>query len=375
MRGRSYSKGVRNVVLRPAEPRVQTTNPYARSKPLALVASGGRSMTVTVQKKKPKRIEGQGAEYTTKKVSYGQRPKNTLKNLTKFVKGNVSRTIFGIHTVSRFGGLQGANILSQVQTAPGAVLAAPLHVYDMTACINTRNGAIITPNNYWVLNFSNETTTATASWVNYGFAGLNMVLEESPNASSIVQNYPGPSSVLRWGQARMVFYAPTALPVKINVSIVQFLDEDLVPDNRTSATTVLNTRSTAWFQGYMKKKMFSPIETEQAGGFKGIKTLHSETFILNPKETTENEATRYKQLDIFKWFNRDCDYLWDQTVQTSDASSVPGLQNGGSQNTVHPKKRIFLMINGQAGLSTVNTATVHPSYDLVIRTQHEQLNA
>jgi len=125
----------------------------------------------------------------------------------------------------------------------------------------------------------------------------------------------------------------------------------------------------------MKKKMYNPIETTQALGFKGIKILNSETFIMNPKESTEATSTHYKQIDIFKWMNRKCTYNWNQDIGTGTSTDVPGFNLGETSTTVHPKARIFLMISGQSGLSAADTSTLHPSYDLVIRTCHEQLAA
>jgi len=331
-----------------------------------------KTSTRTIQRRRPKQVESQQNEYSASKVSYGRKPKNNFTNLSRFVRGNISRTVFGIHQVTRFGGTTGALKLTQTQATPGVVCYAPLHLYDLTGCVNTRAGSTVVPNSSWYLSFADETTTALATLNN---RSVNFSVEASPNSTSIVQNYPGPSSIMRWAQARMVFYAPTTVPSKIKVQIVQFIDQDLCPKNESASATVLNARASAWYQAYMKSSMLSPIETTQSLGFKGIKVLHSSTFILNPKESTEATSTHYKQLDIFKWMNRKCNYLWDQTVGTGIQSPLPAQNAGQNETTVHPRARVFLLISGQAGLSNADTITLHPSYDLVLRTQHEQLNA
>jgi len=377
-RSQGSSSGIRNVRvtrLSNGTANAGTVAPYARTKALVSINPKMRSGSQTKTKRKPKETSGQNSEYVAKKVSYGRKPKNDFANLSRFVRGNISRTVFGIHQVSRFGGLSGAVGLAQIQATPGVQVVTPVHMYDLTGCVNTRNGAINTPYTSWYLAFSNETSTATASLVSnvYRFA-----VESAPNATSIVQNYPGPSSIMRWAQAKMMFYAPTTVPSKISVQIVQFIDQDLEPDTRTNTPQVMTTRGTAWYQAYLKKLMFSPIETTQAGGFKGIKVLHSETFIINPKESTEPTSTHYKQLELFKWFNRKCSYDWDQTVQTSDLTATPAAELDQNQNTVHPKARIFLIIKGQSGYvanSLANDSTKQPSYDIVLRTAHEQLNS
>jgi len=374
-RGTSYSTGVRNVVVtsRPrASGAMSQTIPYARTQALVKVNPKMMSGSQTKPKRKPKQTQGQNSEFVAKKLSYGRKPKNNFANLSRFVRGNISRTVFGIHQVTRFGGTTGAIKLTQTQTTPGAVCYAPLHLYDLTSCVNAEGGSITVPNTSWFLSFANETTTAIATLNN---RSVNFAVEAAPNATSIVQNYPGPSSIMRWVQARMIFYAPTTVPSKIKVQIVQFTEEDLCPKNEVVGATVLNARASAWYQAYMKSAMLSPIETTQALGFKGIKVLHSETFIMNPKESTEATSTHYKQLDIFKWMNRKCNYIWNQSAGTGVQTPLPAQNAGNNETTVHPRARVFLLISGQAGLSSSDTITLHPSYDIVLRTQHEQLSA
>ena len=143
--------------------------------------------TLTVQKKK-KEVSGQNSEFTAKRVTYGSKPKNNFRNLARFVHQNVSRTVYGLHNVSRFGGSGGSMPLGQVQTALGAVLTAPLHAYELTGAVNSVNGIITAPTTAWQLEFSNETTSAVASWKTLS---QNLSTEYSPNTTTLVQNYPG----------------------------------------------------------------------------------------------------------------------------------------------------------------------------------------
>lgn len=319
-----------------------------------------------------RRQTGQTSEFEAERVTLGRRPKNTFRQLSKFVRSNISQSVFAFENVSRFGGANGAVGMINAQTALGTTLYTPLHAYDLTSVLNGRAGAIITPITGQWLTFSDETAAGVANWRPLGF---NFRLEQSPASSTIQGNYPGNTSVLKWAQAKMMFYAPLNVPSKITVSFVQFTDRELCPDTRTAVNTVLTTRASAWYQNYMKRSMFSPICVNEPGGFKGIKTLHTETFILNPKETTE-ATTHYKQLDIFKWFNRKCTYDWDQTQGASPEDAVPSVEQGLNQNTVHEKARIFLLINCQSGYKSTGIAldnTMQPSYDLILRTAHEQL--
>jgi len=347
------------------------TNGRAKNLIMSKTKLANPAITLT-RRKKPRETQGQNSEYVAKTLKYGRKPRNTFNNLSKFVKSNISRTVFSIHAASRFGGVRGAIGLSQIQTAAGSPVVAPLHLYDLTGAVNTVSGTITIPQTSSYLSFSNETATAIGSLISNTF---QLTVESAPNANALVQNYPGPSSVMKWAQARMMFYAPTTVPSKISVSFIQFIDEELCPNSNVAATKVLTARATAWYQAFMKKQMYNPIETTQALGFKGIKILHKETFIMNPKETTEATSTHYKQLDIFKWMNRRCNYLWNQDVGTSTSNDDPGQNLGEVATTVHPRARVYLMISGQSGLNTGDSGTVHPSYDLVLRTCHEQLAA
>jgi len=345
-------------------------NQTAKPKYTGRVISYGKKNT----SKRTTGVKGQDTDYASTNVVIGRRPKNDFRQLSKFIRSNISQSVYSMHVASRFGGLNGQIYLDNNQSALGAELFTPLHMYDVTGVVNHRNGAIINPVTFWRVSFTNETTTAAGRFT----AGGGLSLESAPNSNGKEPNYPGNSSVLKWVQAKLMFYAPTALPSKITVQMVQFIDQDLEPDTRTNTPQVMTTRGTAWYQAYLKKLMFSPIETTQAGGFKGIKVLHSETFIINPKESTEPTSTHYKQLELFKWFNRKCSYDWDQTVQTSDLTTTPAAELDQNQNTVHPKARIFLIIKGQSGYvanSLANDSTKQPSYDIVLRTAHEQLNS
>jgi len=329
-----------------------------------------------VQPRRPKKeVRGQEAEFVSKKLTYGRKPKNNFQNLSRFVRGNISRTVFGMHEVSAFGGVSGKQFLTHTQTVAGQPIVAPLHLYDLTGVVNSVDGAITTPNTGWFLKFSSELPSAEAAFAELGI-NKDLKIEASPNQTTIVQNYPGPSSIMRWAQARMIFYAPTSVPSKIRVQFVQFIDEELCPATTIPADKTLTARASAWYQSYMKSQMFSPIETTQSLAFKGIKVLHSEVFIMNPKSSDEQTSTHYKQLDIFKWMNRKCNYLWNQTTGTNLQNDDPSQNTGENQTSVHPRARIFLLITGQSGKTTTgDSVTVNPSYDLVIRTQHEQLNA
>jgi len=324
--------------------------------------------------KKPKTVRGQEAEFVSKRLTYGRKPKNNFQNLSRFVRGNISRTVFGMHEVSPFGGAAGKLTLGHVQASPGTVLQVPMHMYDLTSVVNASGGVVSSPNTGWYLTFSSELPTATGSFSELGSA-KDFVVEASPNQTTIVQNYPGPSSIMRWAQARMIFYAPLSVPSKIKVQMVQFIDEELCPDSTLPATHSLTLRASAWYQSYFKAQMYSPIETTQSLGFKGIKVLHSEVFIMNPKSSDEQTSTHYKQLDIFKWMNRKCNYAWNNDNGTNLQNDTPAINTGENATTVHPRARIFLMITGQSGRTTDGSNTVTPSYDIVLRTQHEQLNA
>lgn len=270
---------------------------------------------------------------------------------------------------SAFAGTQGAVFLDNTSTTTTTgTLSVPVHLYDLTACPNVINNVKVDPAIGWFPKFSNPTDTGTLSWT----TGATMQVENITGANSIVDNYPGANDTLDWVSARMLFYAPTQRASRIQVDVVQIKDTRLVPD----ATTGVSQFATAFWQAMAKRYAYNPLEQGDSRYQKYLKVLDSKTFIMESKESTEAVNTHMKELNLFYRLNRRCTYNWEDQDKMAMLSQEGQYNNDTNMKTqVHPRARIFLMIRAQAGNSTAQTTTLHPTYDIVIRTKHSQMSS
>lgn len=333
---------------------------------------GGKTKRRTTGQVKTRRntkeTDQPAAEYSKQTVSLGLN-KPYQAPMSKFVKDNIVKTVLSYRSYSQFGGITGniglLNVSPTVSTGPFQV---PMNLWELNASPNVVNGTISYPTIRWAPVFSTPLSSATLSWTNDG----TLALEDTDNATSYVQNMPSGSSHLNWIKAKLLFYAPTSIPCRYQIDIVQFKDTRLVPD----ATTGVSSFARSFYQAMTKRFAFSPLEDGDTKYQKYMKVLYTNSFILNPKESTESVNTIFRQVDIFLRLNRRCTYDWE--VQDGVGMlAQEGPQNYGENNktSVHPRARIFMIIRAQANNSTAYSATVHPSYEMVLKTCHSQLNA
>lgn len=318
---------------------------------------------------------GDPADYTRTRLRRGRKPRQNLRQLWKLNRVNNSRVIYGSQQLKTYSSGFGSTFLSNNATDSASVLTCPCHIYDITAAPNTvGNGTTITnPLFRYIPTFSNNTSSGVLSW------NLDTVLATQqgtgPQNGSTV-NAPVEKSMLDYLNAKFLFYAPTALPVRIDVKIFQITDERLIP--AFDGQTTDDTFATAFYQGMLKRYMFNPLETGAPDYHGNFKVMASRTLYFQPKESTESVTTKMKQMDIFMRFNRLCNYRWRQRDKMAMLQDDPQQNDNGSlmfENTVHPRARIFLGIFAQAGASTTaDQTTVHPSYDFKIQMKHSQIN-
>jgi len=372
---RAVVAGVGYAMKRRSSAYTATKSPAAKK---AKLVAKRRSATRTYQKRRGD-TPNYNVEYAATTVKYGRKPRDNYAQMSKLVRSNVSSTVFGMRCYSRFGGTSGYFPLINAQASTGSVYTAPLALFDLTSVVNDTRGVITAPKTVHTLSFGDETSTCpTIIWTNRVSNGDNLAIENAPASSAISDNYPCNSSLLRWIQAKLMFYAPTTLPTKISVQICRFKDARLVPDH----TGVSNVRTDAFtiqfYQSLMKKYMLNPVEVSDPQNDRYLKIIHSNTFILNPKDSTESTNTNFKQLDIFEWVNRRCNYQWqDQDKTALNVQQDQKLDLAMNETSVHPLARTFLMIRAQSGYNWASNAfdvTKHPSFDIVLRTCHQQIN-
>jgi len=312
--------------------------------------------------------ETQVSAYTRQSYVKGRKPRQNLRSAWKLLNQNIANTVYRMGQYSAFAGTSGLLQLKNISpTATTGPFETPMHLWEVTACPNIVNGVVTTPQIGWFPTLSTPLDSATLSWQQaFGFT-----VENSDNATNIIDNYPNANDTLEWVQAKMIFYAPTTRPSRFQVDLVQFKDTRLVPDANTGVTQF----ATAFYQAMSKRFAFSPLETGDTKYQKYLKVLDSKTFIIEPKETTDTVNTNMKEVNLFYRLNRRCTYDW------ADQDRMDMLVNAGQINTgqtistqVHPRARIFLIVRGQAANGPTFSTTTMPSYDILLRSKHSHLS-
>jgi len=306
-------------------------------------------------------------EYSKINVSLGSKPRQDVKNAWKYLNQNISKMRYGIRQYNTFGTLSGAMLMQNISAnTSSASLVLPFHLWEVTACTNVVSGAVLVPNILNIPVLSSSVDTATLSWVSDQALQVEQTTSDVTNADS----YPGGSSTLEYMSLRMICYPPLTIPCRWQIDILQFRDDRLIPQ---AASTPF---ATAAYQSYIKKFVKSPLEQGTTVYNKYLKVLHTETWIMTPKQTVDNLANVMREINIFKRFNTKMNYAWNEddlmymhTIDTQKNTSA------AIKTQLEPRKRIFVSIRAQAANGTAWTQATMPSYDISLKMQHSQLAA
>lgn len=340
----------------------------------------GRSRTTTNRRRRrSNELRSNNEDLQQSSRSVGRRMRFTNRFTRRFVSKNVETQIHSLSQISPYGGTTGPLLLPNWQPSPGTgPKRTPMTLMDLSSVTNVIDGIVQTPQTTWNITFSDETAGAIGTWIP---APVDWQLKPeniSASASSFA-NKPHAQDYLKWAKIDMLFYHPLTISTKINVQLVQFMDRRLVPVQTVYPVSSENmdTFATAFWQSQLKGYMYSPISPTNGKSYsRYIKVLHNETFLLNPKESTEATNTRYKILKLFKNFNRCQKYDWEQNDAMNMDTGDIQYNLGKNQVTVQPKARIYLMIRALSTELTGGTypptgyANVWPTADIFVRTAH-----
>lgn len=334
-------------------------------------AGQSASKTVIVRKKRQETGSDQH-DYRKSNVTYGRKPRVTVRNLNRLVKANLERTDLVINRTSAFGGLSGVDTLQNTQTALGAQLTVPCILYDMTSSPNVINNTVTQPFTCWTVNFSNETDSANLVWQEN--AARRWAVNQATEVFNGTGIYPQGQSQLEHINARFIFYAPTALPTRIQVELIQLKDQRLHPTQAAGGSTVTDSFATAFWQYMTKPFAFSQIERQNPQYKRFYRVLQRKTIYMDPKETTESSSTRYAELNMFMKLYRKCNYRWQHSDKVGMVGADTQLTFDTANNTtVHPNARLYLMVRGISGRVVGGggySATANPSFDSYFRAVH-----
>jgi len=358
---------------------------YVRTALSAAAAIAGlrkrKSKTVTMKRKAPVRtrtltktrntrrtkntVQAQG-EYSKVSTNLGKKPKRDLRAAWKYLNQNISRSVYGHRNYNSFGSISGAVTLANTSPTPtSGSLSVPLHLYELNSVPNvTTGGVILIPNILYLPVFSSPTDTATISWQQASAFNL----EDSSADGAQLSSYANSSDTLDWLSIKMLCYTPLTIPCRWEINIMRISDQRLNPDTANTSKFC-----TAIYQSYIKNFIKSPIETSNSAYKRYFKTIYTSSWIMTPKESTENVANIMREVNIFLRVNQKCSYNWgDEDLM--GMSTVDTQKNyGANKLQTHPRARLYLSIRAQAVNGTAWTQSTMPSYDIAIRAKHSQL--
>lgn len=355
----------------------------------------------------PSIVDG-GGELSRSRAKQGRvQSRYTNKYARHMIRSTVERSIYGFQDWGNYGGTSGAVPLLNYSDTVTPTYTLPVHLYDLTCVPNNVGGTIRTGQiGYQLVASSSTTSGATLTWRALGPA---MDAIRSSHASTVSAAYPNGTSLLRAASIKMMLYAPTGIPCKYVINLVQFPDEDFAPQcvltsgtvanasNYQSPGTILNTLSTthsSWWLNKMQPFAKNPVVHQFREGAPKMKVIYSKTIIINPKETTEVSNTKYHQFDLYKALNQRCNYNYeaDKNINILD-DDTEVTEFADNKCSVHPSKRTYLMIRclgnfgtgagvfpGMDSNITINSVaakayTAFGSYDISLRTYHDDLAA
>lgn len=326
------------------------------------------SGTTTTTTRRTKETDVTQAEYSRRTTAIGRKPKQSLKQAWKLLNSNIASTVYGAAAYNQFAGATGTNrLLNTSTTTTTGTFIAPCHLWELTSAPNVINGVVTNPNVQWELTFTNPTSTGTVGWNN----SSPLFVANADNVSTSFNTYPMGNDTLDWIKAKLLFYCPTTIPCRIQIDLVQLKDTRLLPDAANNSAF-----ATAFWQSMVKRFAYSPMESGNTKYQKYLTVLHSQQFIMHPKESTENVNTTYKEVQIFKRMNRRCTYDWqDQDTMTMLGQETQQNAPALLSTQVHPRARIFLMIRAQANNAAAFDASKMPTYDYSINLKHSQFSS
>lgn len=322
----------------------------------------GKTATTT-KRRKPKRPDPQGNEYRKFTYKNGRNPKLTLRNLAKEVHANRSKLTLAHRDYTTWGSSQGAWVLACAQSALGATLTCQnVLLFDLTAVTNADSAGVVqTPVAYSYPVFSNETDTANLTWVN----GPQWTIERNESITGTISAHPGARAEHQWTSIKALLYSAGIIATKVEFTIMKFRDEDLVPG------ATVTTKTTAFWQSILHPAVKNPICTNTPMWTrKAVKQISRKTFILDPKETTENVQANLTEVNMFikqggRVLHYDADTSVDRINLIQDDDTFVNLGRNGTTTDV--KSRTYLMIRAYTRRNTIADIVYHPSMDIIIR--------
>lgn len=341
---------------------------------------GSRTQTITMPRNNLPVLTEAG-EYTRKNRNSGRYKKRTLRRLYKIVNTAQQPQWYRFSGKNRFnsgGGYYGLpNHLNT--TAPG-IEYLPMYFFELQTCINF-NGAIQNPFPFWAVQRTNSASQSYQLVQNNGQTDTGSsfgqwILEDTPGQTS----YPGRAATHKYSDIRMMIYGATQTPIKYDICIVSFPDDEYNPFNGVYNPTTSSTFSVAGLSAILLDNLLAPyasnpINIQEPKLRDKIKYYFRENFIIQPGSTTDGDAgvPHFRELRIFKKWDQIVRFDWGPTDRV-DPQVPAGFQQNLTAINCSPNfpYRKYLMIRAtsaytSSGVAPLIDTTKNGTFDLLVR--------
>jgi len=253
----------------------------------------------------------------------------------------------------------------------------PLYMFDLTALRENGtgvNGQPFLQMQSGVAGSGALTFTARSHVTATGGTENQWSIEKTPSATD-AEVMPMSKSFLKSLSIKMNCWGAKTKAAQYTIQLVKFLDDDLVPSTAAADATL---KRTDFYQNLIKSLTFNPI-AQTGGSFKGrMKVLKSETFTIQPNSLDDSDTDpNVRTVSMYVAMNRIISYQESAAVQpivTQLHDTAQYAKQGQSQflAQTRPKSRVYLMIRcSNYKLDTADSNTDTPSFDLMIRANHQ----
>lgn len=379
----------------------RSSKPKSKGKPRAStstkkLARRGRSRTVTRRTRGGNTDPDGSMVYSRLTRNFGRPARYTIKNAITAIRRSEKPITFITRFLTPFASAGGGIALNSYEGGTPFVGWYPVHLYDLTSCNNQQNNSVLThvPGVFLWRDSTAPAGTQQCRWQSLrsqlpstGAVEISRWhLDQSETPNNYIDTFPNQSSTMKWVDIKLMCHGATNVPTKYRIELVQ-INRDYVPRPQGGLMYDQPGLPSDYdeFWHYMARPYTaSPFAMEGSHHRKHYRVVHSIDFTLQPRDADiGGTVTPFKEVKIFKHLNRHCRYDWEKFSSSAglldnDDFRMP-LYDAENQTTVHPSKRLFLMIRattvtvttppaeffeGGAGGSTI------PTYDYSIRTRH-----
>lgn len=317
--------------------------------------------------------------------------RGTNKYARLITRAAATRAVYGTSDYTTYGGANGAKYLQNwFPGAPGPHYV-PCHLYDVTSAPNNVNGSVDNAQCGYKLTFSDPTNNSNVVWLAMGNACAPITAGHTATSPSSV---PNNTSMLRGVAAKFLFYSPQTIPTRITVSLIQLSQDKMHPPKTASGSfdnvgpfvadgtllaTVTDRSVVSFWQNVVHSYVKNPVTIGDSNIVsRNLKVLKRHSFILNPKETSDNTAATYHAFNFYHKFNRKCKYDWADQDKVDLRTDDESFQNvAANKCSVEPRARMYLMVTADSVYNngTEQVLTGAPSYDVSLRFYHDDVGS